>query len=227
MSQNFYYTSLKGQHMGARTGVLGSDGTTFMIRYEWPGTLGGADADTFTGIEPGTGSTVDGVKNASGAPTNYVGWNNTTPLVYTGTSGINDATNLMYWGGDNTTTAGQEAIIIRPSAFFTASPSVSIFNVGLYLNWYNTVGIGCLNVKLRVYNGGTYTAAGTPGFDITSTGTLLRTYTFNANTNNHLNPGGSVYPSNGINGYQQIGIFSFNQSQNGYFDYNLLAVGNC
>jgi hypothetical protein len=226
MSQRYFVTGLGRRPNGGTTGVDGSDGDVFMIRYEWPGTLGGQDADTLTGLEPGTGTSVDGVKNASGAPTNYVGYASGTSTYSIGTSDPNGNYYFVH-GGDNTSAAGQEVILIKPSTFFNNFPNVNLFKVGLYLNWFSAIGRGCLNVYLKVYSGGTYTLSGGSSKDITTTGTLRRTYSFNANTNNANNPGVTGYPSNGINGYAQIGIFTFNRQSNGTFSYNLNSVGNC
>lgn len=225
MSQRYYVTSLGRRPNGGTVGISGSDGDVFMIRYEWPGTLGGRDADTFTGIEPGTGTSIDGVKNASGGPTNYVGYAGVYSI---GTSDPNGNYYFIH-GGDNVQNAGQEVILIKPKTFLDNFPNVNLFKVGLYLNWFSAIGVGCLNVYLRVYSGGTYTLSGGSSKDITTTGTLRRTYSFNANTNNANNPNGSRvgYPSNGINGYAQIGIFTFNRESNGSFTYNLTSVGNC
>ncbi len=224
MSQRYYVTSLGRRPNGGTVGIDGSDGDVFMIRYEWPGTLGGRDADTLTGLEPGTGTSIDGVKNASGAPTNYVGYASGTSTYSIGTSNPN-GNYYFVSGGDNTSTAGQEVIIIKPKTFLDNFPNVNLFKVGLYLNWYSAIGTGCLNVYLKVYSGGIYTLQSNK--DITTTGTLRRTYSFNANTNNANNPGVTGYPSNGINGYAQIGIFTFNRESYGTFSYNLTSVGNC
>ena len=53
MSQRYFVTALGRRPNGGTTGIDGSDGDVFMIRYEWPGTLGGQDADTFTGTRNG------------------------------------------------------------------------------------------------------------------------------------------------------------------------------
>lgn len=226
MSQRYYMTELGRVPTGAATSVVANDGDSIMLRYEWPGTLGGRDADTFTGIEPGTGTGIDGIKNASGSPTNYVGYAGST---YIGSSDINSSSCYIYFGGDNTQTAGQEVIIIRPKSIASANPSVKVFRVGIYLNWYSAIGVGCMNFRMRVYSGGSFTVVGGTSKEITSSGTLLRTYTFNANTNNQNNPNVNKigYPSNGINGYSQVGVFTFDTNGDGIFRYNLQAVGNC
>ena len=225
MSQRYYVTSLGKRPNGGTVGINGGDGDVFMIRYEWPGTLGGRDADTFTGLEPGTGTSIDGVKNASGGPTNYVGYGGVYSM---GDSNPNGGYYFIH-GGDNVQTTGQEVILIKPSNFLNNFPNVNLFRVGLYLNWFGAIGIGCLNVYLRVYSGGTYTLSGASSYDITTTATLKRTYSFNANTNNANNPNANRigYPSNGINGYAQIGVFTFNRELSGTFTYNLTSVGNC
>jgi hypothetical protein len=237
MSHRYYVTELGRVPTGAATEVTASDGDVIMLRYEWPGTLGGRDADTFTGIEPGTGTPYDGEKRAS-TVVNYLGYagngNNGAstgyPMYHGTSSDPNNAGCLMYFAGDNTQTAGQEVVLIRPKKIADASPGINVFKIGIYLNWYSQIGIGCMNFKMRVYNGGTFASTGPSGYDITNSGgTLLRTYTFNANTNNQNNPNGTHvgFPSNGINGYSQIGIFTFGATGNGVFRYNLTAVGNC
>lgn len=236
MSQRYYFSSLGRVPTGPATAITGSDGDVIMLRYEWPGTLGGRDADTFTGIEPGTGTAVDGVKNASGSPTYYLGYNgigsgSVGSAKYIGTSSdLNNSACWMYWSGDNLQNTGQEVVLIRPKQIAGAYTSVSVFRVGFYLNWFNAIGVGCMTFKMRIYSGGTYSNAGASGYEITNSGgTLLRTYSFNANTNNQNNPNANKigYPTNGINGYAQIGIFSFTSTGNGTFTYNLTAVGNC
>jgi hypothetical protein len=230
MSHRYYVTELGRVPTGAATYINGSDGDAIMLRYEWPGTLGGNDADTLTGIEPGTGTSIDGIKNSSGPPTRYVGYAAGGSTYTIGSSSdVNSSNCLFFHGGDNTDTTGQEVIIIRPKSIAAANTSIKVFRVGIYLNWYRTIGVGCMNFKMRVYSGGSFTPQGGSGKDITSTGTLLRTYTFNANTNNINNPNGTKvgYPSNGINGYSQVGIFTFDTDGNGIFRYNLQSVGNC
>jgi hypothetical protein len=228
MSQRYYMTSLGRIPTGAATYINGSDGDAIMLRYEWPGTLGGNDADTLTGIEPGTGTNIDGIKNSSGPPTRYVGYASGGSTYTIGSSSnINNTNCLFFHGGDNQLTTGQEVVIIRPKSIAAANTSIRVFRVGIYLNWYRTIGVGCMNFRMRVYSGGSFTVVADD--DITSTGTLLRTYTFNANTNNQNNPNTNKvgYPSNGINGYSQIGIFTFDTSGNGVFRYNLQSIGNC
>lgn len=233
MSQRFYYTTLKKIGSAGGTGgvtpIAASNADRFLIKYVWPGTLGGGDADTFTGIEPGTGTIYDGVKNATGQPTRYVGYNSGTGYVVssTGTGGYNDGGTAIISSGDNTSTAGQECVLINPLVIKRENPGINIFNIGLYLNWFATVGTGCLDIFLYMYEGGTYSVNATTK-DITNTGgTLLATYQFNANTDNSNNSSGSGFPSNGINGYGQIGIFTFTSDNSGGFSYNVEAVGNC
>lgn len=232
MSQRYYMTGLGRRPTGPSYAITANDGDVIMLRYVWPGTLGGADADTFTGLEPGTGTPYDGVKTASGPPTNYVGYafGGSGSTTYIGSSSnINNSNCLIYWGGDNTAAAGQEVVIIRPKSIAATATSVTLFRIGFYLNWFTAIGVGCMDFIMRVYSGGTYTLQGGSSKDITSSGTLVRTYTFNANTNNINNPNANKvgYPSNGINGYAQIGIFEFFPSGDGIFRYNLTAVGNC
>lgn len=227
MSQRYYTTSLGRIPTGPSIPITASDGDSIMLRYEWPGVLGGRDADTFTGIEPGTGTNVDGIKNASGSPTRYVGYAGATTI---GPSAdINNSGCYFYFGGDNVQTTGQEVVIVRPKSIASANPSITTFRVGIYLNWFSAIGIGCMNFVMRVYSGGSFTVIGGTSKEITSSGTLLRTYTFNANTSNQNNPNANRigYPSNGINGYAQVGIFTFFTNGNGIFRYNLSAVGNC
>ncbi len=227
MSQRQYVTSLGRIPTGPSTYINASDGDVVMLRYEWPGILGGRDADTFTGIEPGTGTSIDGVKNSSGTATNYLGYNGSTSY-HGSSSDLNNSGCLMYWAGDNTSTTGQEVVLIRPKQIATVYSSISTFTVGIYLNWFGVIGNGCMNFVMRIYSGSTFTA--TASKDITAAGgTFLRAYTFNANTNNINNPNGTKvgYPSNGINGYAQIGTFSWYPNGNGIFRYNLNAVGSC
>lgn len=223
-------TGLGRRPTGPSYPIIGSDGDSIMLRYVWPGTLGGADADTFTGLEPGTGTPYDGVKTASGTPTRYVGYGPGGSNTFVGASSdVNNSNCLIYWGGDNVLKAGQEVVIIRPKSIAGTATSVTRFRIGIYLNWYSAIGVGCMDFIMRVYSGGSYTVVGGSSKDITSSGTLLRTYTFNANTNNINNPNANNigYPSNGINGYAQIGIFEFFPNGDGIFRYNLTAVGSC
>jgi hypothetical protein len=227
MSQRYYMTSLGRRPTGPSTAIIGSDADVLMFRYVWPGTLNGGDADTFTGIEPGTGTSYDGIKNASGAPTRYVGYAPGGGMTSTvgSTTGINTSTTLIYWAGDNTSTAGQEVVLVRPKSIAALDTSITRWKIGIYLNWYDTVGVGCMDFIIRCYSGSTFSDTGT---DISASGgTLLRTYLFNANTNNQNNPSGTGYPSNGINGYAQIGIFEFFSSGDGFFRYNLTSIGSC
>ena len=234
MSQNRYMTSLGRIPTGPSTAINASDGDTIMLRYEWPGNLGGRDADTYTGIEPGNGTAIDGVKNASGGPTRYLGYagsgNNIIGAAqYLGSSSdLNNSGCLMYWAGDNTQSSGQEVVLIRPKSIAGVYTSINTFRIGIYLNWFSVIGNGCMNFVMRVYSGSSFSASGT--YDLTASGgTLRRTYTFNANTNNINNPNNPKigFPSNGINGYAQIGIFTFSADGNGIFRYNLNAVGSC
>jgi len=219
-------TGLGRRPFGPATAIVANDADVLMFRYVWPGTLNGGDADTFTGIEPGTGTIYDGVKNASGPPTRYVGYalGGSTSTVGS-TSGINTSTTLIYWAGDNTSNAGQEVVLVRPKSIAAVNTSITRWRIGIYLNWYHKIGVGCMDFIIRCYSGSTFTKSGT---DITASGgTLLRTYTFNSNTNNQNNPGVTGYPSNGINGYAQIGIFEFFSNGDGIFRYNLTSVGSC
>jgi len=234
MSHRYYVTELGRVPTGPSTFIDASDGDVIMLRYEWPGNLGGRDADTFTGIEPGTGTAIDGVKSASGGPTRYLGYGGAElggagAARYLGSSSdLNNSGCLMYWAGDNTQTTGQEVVLIRPKQIASAYTGINTFKIGIYLNWFSIIGNGCMNFVMRIYNGSTFSASGT--YDLTASGgSLLRTYTFNANTNNINNPNGSKvgFPSNGINGYAQIGILTWTTDGRGIFRYNLNAVGNC
>lgn len=226
MSHRYYMTALGRRPTGPATAIIGNDADVLMFRYVWPGTLNGGDADTFTGIEPGTGTSYDGIKNASGAPTRYVGYASPSSTFTVGSSSsINSSDCLIFWAGDNTSTSGQEVVLVRPKSIAALNTSITRWRIGIYLNWYTKVGVGCMDFIIRCYSGSTFSDTGT---DISASGgTLLRTYTFNANTNNQNNPSGIGYPSNGINGYAQIGIFEFLSNGDGIFRYNLNAIGNC
>lgn len=226
MSHRYYMTGLGRRPTGPSTAIIGNDADVLMFRYVWPGTLNGGDADTFTGIEPGTGTSYDGIKNASGAPTRYVGYASGGSTFTVGSSSsINSSDCLIFWAGDNTSTSGQEVVLVRPKSIAALNTSITRWRIGIYLNWYTKVGVGCMDFIIRCYSGSTFSDTGT---DISASGgTLLRTYTFNANTNNQNNPSGIGYPSNGINGYAQIGIFEFFSNGDGIFRYNLNAIGNC
>jgi hypothetical protein len=224
MDRNFYYASLGPSRVSKASDVPNVGGDRFLIRYVWTQGLGGRDLDTFTGIEPGTGTGVDGVKNASGSPTNYVGYaGNPIPAIPSG--GDIGSTSYFYWGGDNTSGAGNEAILINPGKLTTDNPSINVFNVGLYGNWYSTLGNGCITVELKVYNGGSYSISSND--IINSGGTLLLTKSFGININNNIRGGAVGYPTNGINGYQKIGTFKFVRNTSGTFYVDLQSAGNC
>ena len=224
MGRNFYYASLGPVRISRASDVPNVGGDRFLIRYNWTQNVGGRDLDTFTGIEPGTGTSADGVKNASGQPTNYVGYNgNPIPAVPSG--GNIGSTSYLYWGGDNVSTGGTEAVLINPNKLITDFPSINIFNIGLYGNWFAALGNGCISVDLLVYSGGTYSVS--TNNIINSGGSLLLTKTFNININNNVRGGAVGYPSNGINGYQKIGNFKFVRNTSGSFYVDLQSAGNC
>ena len=140
MSQRYYYSSLGRVPTGASTDIVGSDGDVIMLRYEWPGTLGGKDADTFTGIEPGTGTSYDGIKSASGPPTRYVGYSSGVSTYYVGSSSdLNNTNCLIYWAGDNTSTVGQEVVLIRPKSIYATNTNIKTFRVGFYWQSLNVI----------------------------------------------------------------------------------------
>ena len=224
MDRNFYYASLGPSRVSTASDIPNVGGDRFLIRYVWTQGLGGRDLDTFTGIEPGTGTGYDGVKNASGQPTNYVGYNGTpTPAIPSG--GNIGSTSYFYWAGDNTGGAGNEAVLINPDKLTTDNSSINVYNVGLYGNWYGTLGNGCITVELRVYSGGSYSISSND--IINSGGTLLLTKSFGININNNPRGGAVGYPTNGINGYQRIGTFKFIRNTSGTFYVDLQSAGNC
>lgn len=224
MGRNFYYGSLGQARVSQAVDIPNVGGDRFLLRYNWNQDIGGRDLDTFTGLEPGTGTTVDGVKNASGQPTNYVGYNgNPNPAIPSG-SNIG-STSYFFFGGDNISTGGTEAVLINPSKLITDFPSVNVYNIGLYGNWYSTLGNGCVSVDLLVYSGGTYSIS--TNNIINSGGSLLLTRTFNININN-VGRGGEIgYPTNGINGYQRIGTLKFSRNTSGAFYVDLQSSGTC
>ena len=224
MSRNFYYASLGPARVSGGFEVPNVGGDRFLIRYVWTQDLGGRDLDTFTGIEPGTGTTSDGVKNASGSPTNYVGYNGISGGVIPSGGNIG-STSYLYWGGDNTSGGGTEAVLINPNKLNTDFPSINVYNIGLYGNWFSAIGNGCISVDLLVYSGGTYSVS--TNNIINSGGTLLLTKSFNININNTIRNGATGFPSNGINGYQRIGTFKFSRNTSGAFYVDLQSSGNC
>jgi hypothetical protein len=224
MSRSFYYASLGPVRVSRGFDVPNVGGDRFLIRYSWTQGIGGRDLDTFTGIEPGTGTTSDGVKNASGSPTNYVGFNGSpSPAVPSG--GNIGSTSQLFWGGDNQETGGTEAVLINPNKLNADFPSINVFNIGLYGNWWGRLGNGCVTVSLLVYSGGTYSVS--TNNIINTGGTLLLTRTFDININNNPRGGAIGYPSNGINGYQRVGVFKFARDTSGAFYVDLQSAGNC
>ncbi|MCR8560437.1 hypothetical protein KXD93_22475 [Mucilaginibacter sp. BJC16-A38] len=137
--------------------IVTGDFDFMVVSYRW-GPADGRDLDTLTGFE-NTGTSVDGM---------YVGYSQNLVVPETSTS---FDTAYLYWGTDNKTDNGTEAILIGIRKFvhdFTSAPDV--IEVGLYAVWFQYALSGDITVELVTYKGGTMELNGT---DFTNSGGTL------------------------------------------------------
>lgn len=154
-----------------------------ILRYSW-NSGDGTDLDTRTAYE-GTGTEYDNL---------YVGWHceNTYPTYGTldgqpvqGPSGgsgqgeltISDPSSnlLMQWGGDNTTPAGNEAVLVGLKQMALDYPSLLAITVRLRAYWYATRVDGNLQIQFETYLGGSMVqyVTGTGQYDWNNVGGVL------------------------------------------------------
>ncbi len=151
-----------------RSNVVIADDFDFMsVKYQWDG--GGTDLDIMVGFE-NNGTTDDGI---------YVGYGQPNATLPANTVPQTDA--YLWWGSDNTTSAGSEAVLIGIKEFVTAHSSLpDVVEVGLYAVWYEAPVSGNFTVELVTWKGGTMSLSGTDF--INSGGTQVSSNTINANT---------------------------------------------
>ena len=151
------------------------------VKYQWV-TGDGTDLDVMVGFE-NNHTADDGL---------YVGYGQPNATVPANASPQSDA--YLWWGTDNTSAAGVEAVLIGMEKFVAAFPSSpDVVEVGLYAVWFGPPLSGDFTVALVTYKGGTMSLSGT---DFVNTGgTQVSSHTINANTkiSNNLHTPANAY----------------------------------
>jgi len=124
---------------GEKVGVTGVPGIVeidfLLIRYTWESS-GGTDLDTRTWVND--------------PPIDFVvGW----------ARGASD--DYITWGGDNTSPAGTEAVLVDVSKLIDDYPSQDVISVRTGAFWYGGRVSGNITVTLLAYKGGTMQRVGT------------------------------------------------------------------
>lgn len=132
-----------------------SDFDFMSVRYHW--NVGdGTDLDTMVGFE-NNGTSYDSIYVGYGQP------NATVPA-----NMVPQADAYLWWGSDNTSGSGYEAVLIGLKKFVNDFPSSpDVVEVGLYAVWYGPPQSGDFTVELVTYKGGTMSLSGT---DFVNTG---------------------------------------------------------
>ena len=107
-----------------------------VIRYQWAA-ADGRDLDTRTAL-------VDPAVEGD------VGWSRQTQVPASGAPGP-----FLMWGGDNTTPAGAEAVLVNFAAIAAAYPAAATITIRLRANWYGERDDGQINLQFATYLGGT------------------------------------------------------------------------
>ncbi|MFI5136254.1 MAG: hypothetical protein ACHQIM_00415, partial [Sphingobacteriales bacterium] len=151
-----------------RSSVAIADDFDFMtVKYQWDG--GGTDLDIMVGFE-NNGTTDDGI---------YVGYGQPNATLPADTVPQTNA--YLWWGSDNTTSAGSEDVMVGIKQFVAAHTSLpDVMEVGLYAVWFGTPVTGDFTVELVTWKGGTMSQSGTDF--INTAGTQVSSNTINANT---------------------------------------------
>jgi hypothetical protein len=144
------------------------------VRYHWE--IGdGTDLDTLVGFE-NNGTQYDGSYVGYGQPNATVPPNN-----------VPQADAYLWWGSDNTSGSGYEAVLIGLKKFVNDFPSSpDVVEVGLYAVWFGPPQSGDFTVELVTYKGGTMSLSGTDfvntgGVQVSSNTVQVNTLLMNAN----------------------------------------------
>lgn len=225
MNHNFFrlYPKLSGT-TSVEIPIESGDQDHFRLIYTWTQGDGGRDLDTYTGFAPGTGVIsasvdYDGVYGG----TNFDNWVGYAGDTYIGPGDFTSGDYYIAWAGDNTSEDGTEDILVNIDNLVTDVTTISNFEIELYGRWYSQIGTGEIDVTLELWQGGTWSDAGTVWSN--SGGTLLDSVEFSIDCLRGTGTGNKLdfenYPPPNTTTYKKFGTLSFESDGSGNLIYNL------
>ena len=194
----------------------------YLIKYAWTQGVGGKDLDTMTGLKPGTGTGHDGNYSTSA---NYVGYAigsaGANGGKYVGDGNFASGNYYLAWPGDDTSTAGNEQILVNQDYIISDNGSITSFDVEMFARWFNTVGDGSISVSVELWQGGTWSDGGTVWNN--SGGTKKQTLAFDLACRRGTGLGTRLAGTDEATKFKKMGTLNFASNSTGNLEVSLTA----
>ena len=175
-----------------------------------------------TGLKPGTGTGHDGNYSTSA---NYVGFavgnSDANGGKYVGDGNFASGNYYLAWPGDDTSTAGNEQILVNQDYIISDNGSITSFDVEMFARWYATVGDGSISVSVELWQGGTWSDGGTVWNN--SGGTKKQTLAFDLACRRGTNLGTRLAGTDEATKFKKMGTLNFASNSSGNLEVSLTA----